>query len=216
MTVLDGFELGGTVPSGAMLVLASASPRRRQLLEQLALRFDVQPADIDETPRPGEDPQRYVRRVADTKAATVSARLAHASPERAVVLAADTTVDVDGDILGKPADAMEAAAMLRRLSGRAHLVHTAVSVDTVDREAAANVSSFVVSTTVRLAELSEAAISWYVSTGEAFDKAGAYAVQGVAGAFVESVDGSFSGIVGLPLVETIDALQAAGVELFRS
>lgn len=178
-------------------MLASASPRRRQLLEQLGLTFSVHPADIDESVRPGEAPAAYVARLAAEKAVAV------ASPGR-VVLAADTTVDLEGEIFGKPGDGLEAAAMLRRLSGRTHLVHTGVAV---------NAEVFVVCSEVRLIELTESAIEWYVSTGEPLDKAGAYAIQGAGGAFVAAINGSFSGVVGLPLVETLAALRRAGVAL---
>lgn len=187
----------GIVP--AVFVLASASPRRRQLLEQLGLTFSVHPADIDESVRPGEAPAAYVARLAAEKAAAV----AGAGPGL-VVLAADTTVDLEGEIFGKPGDGLEAAAMLRRLSGRTHLVHTGVAV---------NAEVFVVCSEVRLIELTESAIEWYVSTGEPLDKAGAYAIQGAGGAFVAAINGSFSGVVGLPLVETLAALRRAGVAL---
>ena len=182
-------------------MLASASPRRRQLLEQLGLTFSVHPADIDESVRPGEAPAAYVARLAAEKAAAVA--VAVAGPGL-VVLAADTTVDLEGEIFGKPGDGLEAAAMLRRLSGRTHLVHTGVAV---------NAEVFVVRSEVRLIELTERAIEWYVGTGEPLDKAGAYAIQGAGGAFVAAINGSFSGVVGLPLVETLAALRRAGVAL---
>lgn len=180
-----------------MLVLASASPRRRALLEPFC-SFDIRPADLDEDPHPGEDPRRYVERLAIEKAATVAA----GTGAGAVVLAADTTVDLDGAILAKPLDGPDAARMLQLLSGRPHLVHTGVAVGD---------EAFVVSTEVVFVELSAAMIEWYLATGEPLDKAGAYAIQGAGGAFVASINGSFSNVVGLPLAETLAALARAGV-----
>lgn len=180
------------------LVLASASPRRRELLSGLGVAFTVRPADLDERPHPGEGPRALVGRLARAKADAVTDP---ARPQE-VVLAADTIVDVDGDILSKPADRGEAAAMLGRLSGRQHQVHTAVAVGP---------AQILVSTTVRFVPLDRADIDWYVATGEADDKAGAYAVQGIGGAFVAAVHGSWSNVVGLPLAETVALLRAAGV-----
>jgi septum formation protein len=206
------------------LVLASASPRRSQLLAPY-VAFTVEPADIDESARPGEDPVAYVGRLAAEKARTArtartatTARTAGSVPGAGrVVLAADTTVAVDGEILAKPADERDAARMLRALSDRCHVVHTGVAVGAavgaavgdggVDRVG----EVFVVSTNVRFAPLTDAMIDWYVATGEPLDKAGAYAIQGVGGAFVAAIDGSFSNVVGLPLAETLVALARAGV-----
>jgi septum formation protein len=194
------------VVTAPVLVLASASPRRRELLASIGLRVGgemlVDPADTDESWLPGEDPLGYVARVAADKAAVVARR----HPGR-VVLAADTTVDLDGRILAKPADAAEAAAMLGALSGREHLTHTAVAVV---REAG-TVAVDVVTTVVHFRHLDPAEIAWYVGTGEPLDKAGAYAIQGGAAAFVDSVVGSVSNVVGLPLAETVRMLRAAGV-----
>ena len=178
------------------LVLASASPRRRHLLAQLGLEFEVRPPDIDEMPLPGEVPATYVARLAGEKAREV------ARPGE-VVLAADTTVDVDGAILGKPADAAEAAAMLRLLGGRSHVVHTGVAVWRGGR-----VTGVVVSADVRFAPIDPDLLAWYLATPEPYDKAGAYALQGAGGLFVAEVRGSISGIVGLPLVETLALLRA--------
>ena len=180
-----------------MLVLASASPRRRQLLEPF-VDFEIRPADIDESARPGEQPQAYVARLAAEKAAAV----ATGRDRSTVVLAADTTVDVDGRIVGKPFDAAEARSILARLSGRAHRVHTGVAVGG---------EVFVVTTGVRFVALSASDIDWYVSTGEPLDAAGAYAIQGRGGAFVAAIEGSFSNVVGLPLAETLAALARAGI-----
>ena len=184
----------------AALTLASASPRRRELLAQLGLAFDVRPAEVDETPRPGEDARAYVLRVAGEKARAVDAA--------GVVLGADTSVVLDGRILGKPCDAAEATAMLRALSGRAHQVLTAVCARGGGRE-----ESTVVTSGVELTPLSERQIAWYVASGEPFDKAGAYAVQGLAGAFVAAVRGSVSNVVGLPVAETLALLERFGVAL---
>jgi len=182
------------------LTLASQSPRRRELLGQLGLALDVRPADVDETPRPGEEARAYVLRVAQAKARAVEAQ--------GVVLAADTAVVLDGRILGKPRDDAEAAAMLRALSGRAHQVLTGVCARGGGRQ-----ELVVVTSVVELAALSERQIAWYVATGEPRDKAGAYAVQGVASAFVTAVRGSVSNVIGLPLAETLDLLQRFGFPL---
>jgi septum formation protein len=178
------------------IILGSASPRRRELLAQLGVEFGVAAPDIDETPRPGETPVDYVRRLAVEKSHAVR------SPAETLVITADTTVDLGGEILGKPVDADEAAAMLRRLSARTHRVHTGVAVrrDT-------HVVSEVVTSLVTFAPLTAAAIEWYVGTGEPLDKAGAYAVQGAGGVFVQMVRGSVSNVVGLPL-HTVAKLSA--------
>jgi septum formation protein len=183
------------------LVLASASPRRAQLLGQLGVVFEVRPADLDESVWAGEDARAYVERLARAKAAAVSAE-----GERELVIAADTTVEVDGEILGKPLDEADAARMLRLLSGRVHRVHTGLAV--ADR-------SVVVTTEVRFVELGEPDITWYVGTGEPLDKAGGYAIQGAAGAFVAAIDGSASNVVGLPLAELVTLLRASGFDPLR-
>lgn len=171
------------------------------MLSGLGLEFIVDPADIDEGVRPSEAPLAYVRRVASSKATTVAAR--HIG---LVVLAADTTIDLDGAVLAKPADTTDAVRMLEALSGREHLAHTAVAI------AAGGLLNVVdVTTAVRMRPLDRAEIDWYVATGEPLDKAGAYAIQGGAAAFVEAVSGSVSNVVGLPLAETVVALRAAGV-----
>lgn len=170
------------------IILGSASPRRRELLSQLGVEFSVASPDIDETPRHGESPTDYVRRLAVEKSHAVR------SPADALVITADTTVDLGGEILGKPVDSEEAASMLRRLSSRTHRVHTGVALrrDT-------HVVVEVVTSLVTFTPLTPAAIEWYVGTGEPLDKAGAYAVQGAGGVFVHRVRGSVSNVVGLPL-----------------
>ena len=182
------------------IVLASGSPRRRELLGLFGVEFDIVPADVDETPRAGETPVALVARLAAAKALAVAA----GQPADAVVIGADTIVDVDGAILGKPIDAADAAAMLRQLSGRAHQVHTAIAV-----RAGGTAHSGSSTTDVTFAELSAAEIDWYVDTGEPLDKAGAYGLQGHAGIFVSSVVGSVSGVLGLPLDVLVRLLRAA-------
>ena len=194
---------------GADLILASASPRRHQLLRSIGLEFEVMPADADETELPDEAPVAYVERIASVKARVVAERLGSSS--RSAVLAADTTVDVDGSILAKPTDDDDAVRMLRLLSGRTHQVHTSVYGWTADSE-----SSATVTTDVTFATLSDAGIDWYLSMGEHGDKAGAYAMQGAGAALVQRIDGSPSNVIGLPLAETIGVLRACGVVVVGS
>lgn len=184
------------------LVLASGSPRRRELLERLSLRFTVLPADVDESPRPGETARTYVARVAREKAA-VGAR-AH---PRALVLAADTSVVLDGELLGKPRDRAEALSMLERLCGRTHQVLTAIAV------AGPCQDGEVVATEVDFRPASAEELRWYVATGEPMDKAGAYGLQGAGGFLVSSIRGSHSNVIGLPLAETLALLARAGLAL---
>ena len=194
------------------LILCSASPRRREFLERLGLAFEQRPAHLDESQRPGEPPLTYVLRMAVEKAAT-------GRRPGAVALAADTVVvaravvagavvagdAVAGDeVLGKPTDRSDAVRILRRLSGIEHRVITAVCV---------GARALAVETRVKFATLSEAQIRWLAESGDGDDKAGAYALQGLAGAFVERIDGSFSNVVGLPLAETLALLAEAGVAL---
>ena len=178
-----------------MLILASASPRRRTLLEQVGYRFEVRPAHIPEDPLPAEDPIAYVTRLARQKAETVYRDFANTSPRpETIVLGADTTVTVDDTILAKPEDAADAARMLRLLSGRTHRVITGVALVSAERaEVAAEV------TKVQFLSLSEADIAAYVATGEPMDKAGAYAVQGHAARWIPRIDGCYFNVMGLPL-----------------
>ena len=176
------------------LVLASASPRRRELLDQLGVRYLCDPADIDESRQPGEAPAAYVERMAREKAQLVAARYQHTSRS---VLAADTIVVVDEDVLGKPCDHFDGLAMLAKLSGRSHCVLTAVCLQ---RDGGA--SCAVVETRVEFIRLTRELCEAYLATDEPWDKAGAYAIQGMAGAFVRSIRGSYSNVVGLPLYET--------------
>ncbi|HVE18794.1 MAG TPA: Maf family protein [Ilumatobacteraceae bacterium] len=175
------------------VVLASASPRRHELLSQIGVRFEVRVPDIDESPVEGEDPVAYVRRLAIGKAAAIST-----APDE-LVIAADTTVDLDSVILGKPNDDHDARSMLRRLSGQTHRVHTGVAVRLGARELAD-----VCTTLVRFVSLDEATIDWYLATGEPLGKAGSYALQGAGAALVSGVDGSVSNVIGLPLHLVVD------------
>jgi septum formation protein len=180
------------------LILASASPRRRALLQQLGFTFAVVPSDVPETPHPGEAPAAFARRIARAKATAVARR--HPG---AVVLGADTVVVVDGEILGKPTDRADARRMLERLSGRAHRVLTAVTLV----GAGAAVEDTLVETEVEFRRLDAADIDTYLDSGEPFDKAGAYAVQGGAEAFVTRLNGSYSNVVGLPVDEVAALLR---------
>ena len=180
------------------LILASGSPRRRQLLELIGVKFEVAPADIDETPLPDENPITYAARAARDKALEVAA----GHPGR-LVLGADTVVEIDQEILGKPSSMDEAADMLRRLSGNSHLVHTALALVT---DGAAQ--EVVDSARVQFVDLTDEMIRWYVATGEPMDKAGAYAVQGLGGLFVEGIEGSPNTVIGLP-VHRLPELYAA-------
>ena len=195
------------------IYLASQSSQRRELLKQIGVAFDVLPLravrgrmDVIEIPRADETATEFVQRMASEKAAcgwhAVDARHLLRFP----VLGADTVVELDGTILGKPAVRTEAHAMLARLSGREHQVHTAVAVKHGDR-----LESRLSSSRVRFAELDAATIARYLETGEYLGKAGAYAIQGRAGSFVEHVDGSYSGIMGLPLYDTSILLRAYGL-----
>ncbi|MGI8754967.1 MAG: Maf family protein [Acidimicrobiales bacterium] len=210
------------------LVLASGSPRRRELLAQVGVPFDVRAADIDETPRADEDANALVRRLAAAKAQAVL----DSSPEDdVVVLAADTVASVEGQVLGKPIDAADAERMLRLLSGTVHQVLTGVAV--ARRSAAlpddgpgaggggdgggtvlasaVSIDVEVVVTHVHMADLADTEIDAYVVTGEPMDKAGSYAIQEVGDRFVRSIDGPFDNVVGLPLVVTRRLLASAGI-----
>ena len=187
------------------VILASASPRRHELLTRIGVPFTVRAPDIDESPDHGEMPVDYVRRVASAKSAAVAA----ATDD--LVIAADTTVDLESHILGKPVDDGDAESMLRRLSGRTHRVHTGVAVRRNGQELAE-----VCTTLVTFVALDDAAIQWYVSTGEPMGKAGAYALQGAGAALVESVHGSVSNVIGLPMHVVVELAARAGVMLLAS
>jgi septum formation protein len=182
------------------LILASASPRRAELLRSAGYAFDIVVADVDETVLPGESPAVYVRRLAAEKSAAAMARVYTTADADTVVLGADTTVVVGGEILGKPRDDDECGAMLRRLSGQAHQVLTGVSL----RQAAYEVGR-VETTSVVFRALTHEEIAWYAASGEGRDKAGGYAIQGLASRFIPSISGSYSNVVGLP-VACVDEL----------
>lgn len=204
------------------LILASGSPRRRELLQGLGYSFTVVPASIDESPLAGEKPTDYVTRLARSKAGAV--RGDDAVSRAAIVLAADTIVAQDGALLGKPRDDEEAASMLRRLAGAEHDVLTGIAVtgpgEAVTPTAAGGQDRFeichVERTRVRFAPMTEAEIDWYVATGEPRDKAGAYGIQGFGALFVESIVGNYSNVVGLPLPATYRLLAAAGYPRTRA
>jgi septum formation protein len=193
-------------PGRAALVLASASPRRRWLLSALGVSFEVRAVDIDERPHAGETPAAFARRMAREKALAAHARRAGARP--AWLLAADTIVELDGRIFGKPADGGEAAGMLRALAGRTHVVRTAMCL--LD-PAGGVAEETAVTTEVGFRALDDAAIDAYVATGEPLDKAGAYAIQGEGAALVAQVRGSFTNVIGLPLDEVAAWLRARGI-----
>ena len=198
-----------------MIYLASRSPRRRELLAQIGVRYEPllfregarQDADTDESVNPGEQPDDYVRRVTLMKVNAAWNRVTmRRGLQKKPVLAADTTVEIDGKILGKPADAPIATRMLELLSGTRHRVLTAVAVQLDQRVEVALSESL-----VTFAKLDPERIAAYVASGEPFDKAGAYGIQGRAGAFVERLEGSYTGVMGLPLYETATLLRLFGV-----
>ena len=184
------------------IVLASSSPRRRELLALIGIAHVVSPADIDETVLPGEQPAAHAERLARGKAGVIAAR-----EPNAVVIGADTIVVVDGDILGKPRDEAQAAVMLRRLSGRPHVVHTAVAVARGER-----VVSGVESVDVRFRALSDDEISRYIATREPMDKAGAYGIQGYGATIVDRIDGDYFAVMGLALGRMVRLLASVGVQ----
>jgi septum formation protein len=186
--------------------LASASPRRRQLLEQLGLRFEVMAVDVDETPLPGEAPADYVLRLARAKAEAAARRLGN---PLALMLAADTAVVLETAILGKPRDREDGLAMLARLSGRRHQVLSAVALWRAGR-----LDTALSQSEVRFRGITAQEARSYWESGEPADKAGGYAIQGLGALFVEHLEGSYSGVMGLPLFETAELLQKAGVRVF--
>jgi len=198
-----------------LIYLASRSPRRRELLAQIGVRFEPllfregarQDIDTDEAVQPGEQPDDYVRRVTALKVEAAWQRVVmRRGLQKKPVLAADTTVELSGEILGKPADRADAARMLKLLSGTRHRVLTAVAVAFEARRELAVSESL-----VTFAALDEARIAAYVQSGEPFDKAGAYGIQGRAGAFVSRLEGSYTGVMGLPLHETAELLRKFGI-----
>ena len=189
------------------IYLASQSPRRRELLQQLGVRFAVRPADLPEQPRPGELPQAFVQRMALEKASHVWNNLEE--QQRAPVLGADTVVCIDDRILGKPVDKADAIAMLMRLSGRTHEVMTGVALVSQQHSLCVNVSQ------VTFKALDRNEIERYWSTSEPGDKAGSYAIQGYAAAFITHLQGSYSGVMGLPLYETAQLLKEQQIPIWH-
>jgi septum formation protein len=187
------------------IILASASPRRKELLDQIKVTYKVHPVDLDETPLPDETPLDYVQRLAAEKSAACVAQLKTEIP----VLAADTAVVLGRVIMGKPKDQADALAMLTQLSGKTHQVYSAISLRGREHSLAVSI------TEVTFRRLTEREMLDYWHSGEPVDKAGSYAIQGIGGLFVESIKGSFSGVVGLPLFETAELLSKQGIELFK-
>ncbi|HYH06239.1 MAG TPA: Maf family protein [Thermoanaerobaculia bacterium] len=185
-------------------ILASASPRRRELLASIGLAFDVLPSHVPEVHQDGEAPEEYVARLSRDKAHA----LASEHPSRWVI-AADTTVLLDEELLEKPADTADAMRMLGMISGRTHIVYTGVTIENVERGYR---DTRVAESEVRMLALSDQDIEWYIATGEPLDKAGAYAVQGIGAMFIDSIHGSYTNVVGLPLATLFQMLRRAGLD----
>lgn len=190
------------------IYLASRSPRRAELLQQIGIVFEVLPSDIDESVVAGEAPSAYVTRLAREKAEACLNGLQRDQAALLPILAADTTVSIDGIIFGKPESDEQAYAMLARMSGRQHEVHTGIAVATV-----AGIEVALSTTYVEMDVLADEAIHAYIATGEPRDKAGAYGIQGLAGTFIKHIEGSYSGVMGLPIYETAALLKRAGVDV---
>jgi septum formation protein len=190
------------------IYLASRSPRRGELLGQIGVAFEMLPSDVDESVLVDESPEHYVLRLARVKALACTQRIAAQGLPAHPVLAADTTVCIDGMILGKPEHDAEAADMLKCMSDRWHVVHTAIAVADGD-----HVESALSSTQVEMALLSDHEIAAYIASGEPRDKAGSYGIQGLAGAFIRRIEGSYSGVMGLPVYETVQLLKKFGVNV---
>ena len=203
----DGFALH-QVSTIRMLYLASKSPRRAEILQQLGISFQVLPVDVDETPLPHEAALDYVQRIAKCKAQAGWRVLQQQQLSVLPLLSADTTVSLHGAILGKPVDQADAMQMLRQLSGTMHEVHTALAMMT-----AQGLYTALSSTRVFMKPLSEAELRSYVSSGEPMDKAGAYGIQGLASLFVQRIEGSYSGVMGLPIYETGELCRQAGIDI---
>jgi septum formation protein len=192
----------------APFILASASPRRIELLRLLGLDFTVMPSGADETFRQGESPPAHTLRLSVEKAGLISA-----THPQSWVLGADTIVVIDGDVLGKPADPAEARQMLKKLSARAHTVFTGF---TLARQEARITVSGVVESTVLFREIPEDEMAWYINSPEPYDKAGAYAVQGRGAFFIKEIRGSYTNVMGLPLCEVVDVLKKVGAVQFAA
>ncbi|HEX2120669.1 MAG TPA: Maf family protein [Thermoanaerobaculia bacterium] len=185
-------------------ILASASPRRRELLASIGLEFEVVPSHVPEVHAEGEAPEEYVARLSRDKAAAIAGE----HPSRWVI-AADTTVLLGDQLLEKPADAQDAARMLATIAGQTHVVYTGVTLENRER---GHRDTRVAESEVRMLPLSPPEIEWYVATGEPLDKAGAYAVQGIGAMFIDSIHGSYTNVVGLPLATLFQMLRKAGID----
>jgi septum formation protein len=188
-------------------ILASQSPRRRELLESIGLTFEVMPSDVPEVHQHGESPEEYVARLSRDKAAAIAAKR-----DDAWIIAADTTVLLGDELLEKPADNADARRMLAMIAGKTHIVFTGVTLQNSSRGWR---DTRVAESEVRMLPLDERDIAWYVSTGEPLDKAGAYAVQGIGAMFIDSIHGSYTNVVGLPLALLFQMLRRAGIDLMR-
>ncbi|MBL4822846.1 MAG: septum formation inhibitor Maf [Colwellia sp.] len=193
------------------LILASQSPRRKKLLEQLGYQFNTLAADIDESVCDHESPKEYVLRLAEEKSFAIFHTLTDEQQRQSLVLGADTCVVIDGTILGKPANEAECIDTLLRLENNQHQVLTAIAVVSCDAVDATKVRSKVIETQVRFKGLTISEIKRYWQTGEPCDKAGSYAIQGIAGQFITNINGSYSAVVGLPLYETAQLLAKSGL-----
>jgi septum formation protein len=190
------------------IYLASRSPRRGEILRQIGVDFEVLPSDIDEGVLSEETPEHYVLRLAQEKAQACAHAILRRGLHAMPLLAADTTVCVDDDILGKPENDEHAAAMLRMMSGLWHTTHTGVAVAEGDR-----IEVLLSSTQVEMKMLTEAEIAAYVASGEPNGKAGGYGIQGLAGSFISRIEGSYSGVMGLPIFETVQLLNRFGIKI---
>jgi len=188
-------------------ILASQSPRRRELLASIGLTFEVMPSDVPEVHQAGESPEEYVARLSRDKAAAIAAR-----DEQAWIIAADTTVLLGEELLEKPVDDDDARRMLATIAGKTHIVYTGVTLQNAARGWR---DTRVAESEVRMLPLDARDIAWYVSTGEPLDKAGAYAVQGIGAMFIDSIHGSYTNVVGLPLALLFQMLRRAGIEPLR-
>lgn len=189
-------------------ILASSSPRRRELLASIGVEFDVLPSHVPEEHQPGEAPEEYVARLSRDKAAAVAAQ----HPSRWII-AADTTVLLGDRLLEKPVDERDAVRMLSLIAGRTHTVYTGVTLQNAERN---HHETRVAESEVRMLALPQEDIEWYVRTGEPMDKAGAYAVQGIGGMFIDSIHGSYTNVVGLPLAMLFQMLRKAGIDPLRT
>ncbi|HET8797278.1 MAG TPA: Maf family protein [Thermoanaerobaculia bacterium] len=186
------------------VILASASPRRRELLDSIGLRFEVRPSHVPEVHEEGEAPEEYVARLSRDKAHALASQF----PSEWVI-AADTTVMLGEQLLEKPVDKADAARMLAAIAGRTHVVYTGVTLQNIERDWR---DTRVAESEVRMLPLSQEDIAWYVRTGEPLDKAGAYAVQGIGAMFIESIHGSYTNVVGLPLATLFQMMRRAGID----